>query len=211
MKSAMVLSGAFVALLSAHAAAAAGPDVDACKVDRHALLALDQQQFDQDVRNGGGGWRALAARPGCETAAADLIRDYRTAHPGLADTGVLYWHEGQLRAFAGDYTAAMALMRASRKPAQQDPAGWNPYVDATVAFLAHDGRALAAARKALASVPPSPELPPLKDGVIELPMQDGQTLKMRWPPNADVVEGLAQCMDKPYAVAYSSACRASTP
>lgn len=190
-------------------ATAAEPGAQACEIDRPALLALDQQRFDQDVGNGGGGWRAVAARPGCEVAAADLIRDYRKAHPG--DAGLLYWHEGQLRAFAGDYPAAMALMQASKKPAQQDPAGWNPYVDATMAFLAHDAKALAAAQRALAAVPPSPDLPPLKDGAIELPMQDGTMLKMRWPPNADVVEGLARCMEKSYAVAYSQECRAGTP
>ncbi|MBN6110812.1 MULTISPECIES: hypothetical protein [Xanthomonas] len=203
------LAVVFMALLSARDVSAAGQGMQACEIDRPRLLALDQQQFDQDVRDGGGGWRAIAARPGCETAAADLIRDYRKAHPD--DASLLYWHEGQLRAFAGDYPAAMALMQASKKPASQDPAGWNPYVDATMAFLAHDQKGLAAAKKALDAVPPSPDLPPLKDGVIELPMQDGQVIKMRWPPNADVVEGLARCMEKSYAVAYSQECRAGSP
>ncbi|WP_184411796.1 hypothetical protein [Xanthomonas translucens] len=199
----------FMALLSARDASAAGQDIRTCEIDRASLLALDQQHFDQDVSDGGGGWRAVAARPGCETVAADLIRDYRKAHPD--DPGILYWHEGQLRAFAGDYPAAMALMQASKKPAAQDPAGWNPYVDATMAFLAHDAKRLAAAKKALEAVPPSPDLPPLHDGFIEMPMQNGQMFKMRWPPNADVVEGLARCMEKSYAVAYSQECRAGSP
>src|SRR4051794_36183667 len=47
-----------------------------CYDDRAALLALDQKAFDQDLA---GGWRAVAASPGCELAAADLIRDYRTS------------------------------------------------------------------------------------------------------------------------------------
>ena len=200
----------FMALLSARDdASAAGQGMQACEIDRPGLLALDRQQFDQDVRGAGGGWRAVAARPGCETAAADLIRDYRKAHPD--DPSLLYWHEGQLRAFAGDYPAAMALMQASKKPAPQDPTGWNPYVDATMAFLAHDKQGLAAAKQALEALPPAPDLPPLKDGVIELPMQDGQVIKMRWPPNADVVEGLARCMEKSYVVAYSQECRPGSP
>ncbi|WP_155394139.1 hypothetical protein [Xanthomonas albilineans] len=43
-----------------------------------------------------------------------------------------------MRAFAGDSAAAIALMQAAQKPPSQDIAGWNPYVDATVAFLVHD-------------------------------------------------------------------------
>jgi hypothetical protein len=199
----------FMALLSAREASAAGQGMQACEIDRPGLLALDRQQFDQDVRGAGGGWRAVAARPGCETAAADLIRDYRKAHPD--DPSLLYWHEGQLRAFAGDYPAAMALMQASKKPAPQDPTGWNRYVDATMAFLAHDKQGLAAAKQTLDALPPAPDLPPLQDGVIELPMQDGQVIKMRWPPNADVVEGLARCMEKSYVVAYSQECRPGSP
>ncbi|WP_369939076.1 hypothetical protein [Xanthomonas medicagonis] len=205
----IVLATVVLLLLSVREAPAAEQHMQGCDVDRTRLLALDQHQFDQEVSDGGGGWRAVAARPGCETAAADLIRDYRQAHPD--DPGLLYWHEGQLRAFAGDYPAAMALMQASKKPAAQDPAGWNPYVDATIAFLAHDGKGLAAAKKALDAVPPAPDLPPLHDGFVELPMQNGQMLKMHWPPNADVVDGLVRCMEKSYAVAYSQGCRAGSP
>jgi len=184
-------------------AAVAGPS--SCSFDKQAMLALAPDSFDQDLSNGGGGWRAVAARPGCELAAADLIRDYRQAHPG--SPGLLSWHEGQLRAFAGNYEMAIPLMEASRQPPDSDPAGWNPYVDATVAFLRHDASALAAARKQLKAVPASPDLPPVHDGHIELPTADGQKIRMRWPPNVDVVEGLAACFDKPYVEAYGPACR----
>ncbi|WP_235430399.1 hypothetical protein [Xanthomonas sp. MUS 060] len=181
--------------------------VASCAVDRPALLALDQQQFDQDVSNGGGGWRALAARPGCELAAADLIRDYRKAHPHSADVGLLSWHEGQLRAFAGDSAAAIALMQAAKKPPSQDITGWNPYVDATVAFLEHDRAGFAKAKRALKAVRPSADLPPLQHGMLRMPLPGGQTFEMRWPMNIDVVEGLARCMRRPYRVAYGPDCR----
>ncbi|WP_407071003.1 hypothetical protein [Xanthomonas albilineans] len=194
-------------LLLVPVGAAAGQVVASCAVDRSTLLALDQQQFDQDVSNGGGGWRALAARPGCELAAADLIRDYRKSHPHSADVGLLYWHEGQLRAFAGDSAAAIALMQTSKKPPSQDVAGWNPYVDATVAFLAHDRAGFAKARRALKAVRPSADLPPLQHGMLHMSLPDGQTFEIRWPLNADVVEGLARCMDRPYSVAYGPDCR----
>jgi hypothetical protein len=66
---------------SASAAAQSSP----CQVDRARVLALDEQQFDQDTS---GGWRMLADQPGCNLAAADLLRDYRHAHANEA--GILY-------------------------------------------------------------------------------------------------------------------------
>ena len=43
---------------------------DRCKYDEEALLALDENAFDQDLS---GGWRAIASIPGCELAAAELL------------------------------------------------------------------------------------------------------------------------------------------
>ncbi|MEW6369445.1 MAG: hypothetical protein AB1584_00810 [Pseudomonadota bacterium] len=179
-----------------------------CDHDRSGLLALDEDRFDQDFD---GGWRALAAKPGCKLAAADLLRDYRQAHNNEA--GILYWHEAQLRAMAGQSAAAIGLMDKSRQPAGRDQAGWNAYVDASIAFLRKDRPALEQARQGLAAVPfPSDKgMPPLKDGVVELPMKGGKTMKLRWPPNIDVVDGLIQCFDKPYEEAYGSACRPPAP
>jgi len=175
-----------------------------CEVDRARLLALDEQQFDQDQS---GGWRTLADTPGCNLAAADLLRDYRQAHHNEA--GILYWHEGQLRAFSGQSEQAIVLMNKSHKPAAQDRAGWNQYVDATIAFLRKDRAALDKANAALAAVVPpvGKDVPPVVNGVMEVSMADGQTMKIRWPPNIDVVEGLAKCFDQPYETAYGSACR----
>jgi hypothetical protein len=176
----------------------------ACDVDRARLLALDETQFDQDES---GGWRTLAARPGCDLAAADLLRDYRQLHRNEA--GIMYWHEGQLRAFAGQPQEAIALMERSRKPGAADRAGWNPYVDATIAFLRKDRAALDNARLRLAAVPPptGEGAPRVVDGFIEADFPGGQKRKIRWPINIDVVEGLVHCFDKPYGEAYGNECR----
>ena len=185
---------------------------ESCAYDKAAMLDLDERAFDQDLASGGGGWRALANRPGCEPAAADLLAAYRAAHPGAS--GVLAWHEGQMRATAGQYDQAIPLLESDRKPPEQDPAGWNHYVDATVAFLRRDRAALVEAHRLLAAVP-YPEgsgLPPLDGGYFEIPGAPGQPpARMRWPPNVEVVEGLIACFDKPYAQAYGTACRSHAP
>ena len=175
-----------------------------CGYDRARLMALDEQHFDQNLSKGGGGWRAIAHRPGCELTAADLIRDYRTAHNSQSST--LYWHEAQLRAVDGDYEHAISLMEQSRKPVKKDIIGWNYYVDATIAFLRRDRVALADARAKLATVQlkPGSGFPPVKDSFVELTMPNGKAMKMRWPFNLDVVDGLIRCFDKPYRTAYGS-------
>jgi|GEM_PF-3021325 len=75
------ISLASLAMLAVIGGATATDPVSSCAFDRPAMLGLDQAAFDQDLSNGGGGWRAVAAKPGCEEVAADLIRDYRSAHP----------------------------------------------------------------------------------------------------------------------------------
>ncbi|HEX5338487.1 MAG TPA: hypothetical protein VFW53_08625 [Gallionella sp.] len=177
-----------------------------CEYDRARLLALDENQFDQDMS---GGWRALAATPGCRLAAADLLHDYRDAHG--SNSGILFWHEAQVRANAGQYPEAIALMKRSYKPADADKAGWNPYVDATIAFLLRDRTAFAQAKAKLAAVEPpvGAGFPPVVDGYIELQLADGSKNKFRWPINIDVVERLENCFDKPYLEAYAGECRQS--
>lgn len=176
----------------------------ACVHDRARLLALDEHNFDQDLS---GGWRALADKgEECELVAADLLRDYRQLHKN--DSTMLLWHEGQMRAFAGQYAQAIDLMRLSRGPGEEDKGGWKAYVDATVAFLGRDEAALEKARQRLAALaPPSGEKLVIKDGYFEVKTPDGQTLNMRWPPNIDVVEGLQNCFDQPYKIAYAMECR----
>jgi hypothetical protein len=177
-----------------------------CEYDRARLLALDEDQFDQDMS---GGWRALASTPGCALIAADLLHDYRKAHH--MDSGLLFWHEAQVRADAGQYQEAIVLMKRAYKPAHADKAGWNPYVDATIAFLRRDRTALEQARAKLAAVPPpvGAGIPPVINGYMEADFADGSKRKIRWPINIDVVEGLVNCFEKPYAEAYKDACRQS--
>lgn len=175
-----------------------------CTFDRARLLALDENQFDQDMS---GGWRAISRMPGCSLAAADLLRDYREAHHTAA--GMLFWHEAQIRADAGQYPEAIALMKRAYKPADVDKAGWNLYVDATIAFLSRNREALEQAKAKLAAVEPivADGVPPVIDGYFEADMADGSKMKFRWPLNIDVVEGLANCFNKPYAEAYADECR----
>lgn len=198
-----------VAVLSSVACASLpATQPDPCAHDREAMLALDEDAFDQDI---GGGWRALAAMPGCEPAAADLIAAYRQLHPQAA--GIVAWHEGQLRASAGQTTQAIPLLEAARKPVEQDLAGWNHYVDATVAFLRRDRAALQAARERLQAVPwtAAEGMADPVDGVIEVTLGNGQTMRMRWPPNIDVVDGFLACFDRPYDEAYGADCRPPLP
>ena len=199
-----LLSCSLLASFDAHAAGqAAGTG---CEVDRARMLALDEAQFDQDMT---GGWRALADKPGCNPAAADLIRDWRQKH-GVSP-GLLIWHEAQLRASADQTLEAIALMtQARRGPGVPDKSGWNIYVDASIAFLRKDMAALQQQRTKLAAVaPPSGPNAPVTvvDGYFDIEMGNGETMKMRWPPNIDVVDGLIACFDKPYAEAYRSECQ----
>ena len=170
---------------------------DSCIRNRDELLALGQQAFDQDLQ---GGWRAVAARDGCEIAAADLIRDYRAAR-GLTDT-ILFWHEGQLRAEAGQTEAAIALFESSRKE-PSDRFGWNAYVDATIAFLRGDRAALIAAREALAALPRPADFEPRDP--------QGRPLQVSWPMNLQVVDGLIACFGRSYKQAYARNCAAASP
>ncbi|HTU10207.1 MAG TPA: hypothetical protein VMG08_04840 [Allosphingosinicella sp.] len=178
--------------LPAAPAAPAGT-ADPCPVDRRAMLDLGINAFDQDHQ---GGWRPLSDRPGCAGAAADLIRDYRTFV--LDRIPILYWHEGQLRAEAGQNEEAARLMDRTRRAAGDPRAPWwNAYVDATIAFLRGDRAGLVQARARLAAVPRAADWPA------------GQA----WPPNLRVVDGLVACFGRPYRDAYGTpACLpAATP
>lgn len=175
-----------------------------CSFDRPRVLALDEDQFDRDVP---GSWRELSLRPGCNLAAADLLREYRQSH--RLESGLMYWHEAQVRAIAGQYQEAIPLMERARMPVEADRAGWNPYVEATIAFLRKDRTALENARLRLAAVHPpiGKDVPPVIDGFMEVEMDNGPKQKIRWPPNIDVVEGLENCFDKAYGEAYNNQCR----
>lgn len=178
-----------LATFAATLASAQGPAADACAYDRQRIMALDQRTFDQDRT---GGWRLLARNPQCRAVAADLIRDYREAH-GLS-ASILFWHEGQMRANAGQTERAIALFDRSRH-AEPDSFGWNLYVDATIAFLRGDRPALQAARDALAARPRPADFAP-RDS-------QGRPVNLTWPPNLNVVDALLACIGRTYAEAYA--------
>ena len=174
---------------------------DPCAHDKAAILALSPDKFDQDLR---GGWRPLGNTPGCEGAAADLIEAYRQAHWGAltrSDLHESYWHEGQLRAAAGQSDRAVPLLLAGVDPeGLGDPAD---YALGTVAFLQHDLESLKAAR---ARIVAQPEPAWFKAGKAEAKRQTGR--EPTWPMYKDELDGFLRCFDKPYAEAYSSrACR----
>lgn len=172
--------------------AMASPEASAkCSYDLEEMLLLDQNAFDQDMA---GGWRPLAAN-GCDFEAAELIKKWRDAHS--AEDSTLYWHEGQMRANAGQHEQALPLFEASRHPASRDEKwGWNLYVDGSIAFLKGDIDALKRARDKLSLLPEPPELKDLKD-------VDGNPAKVVWPMNLHVLDAFIRCWGQPYKVAYS--------
>ena len=175
-------------------AAPLAEDGTPCIADRDALMAMDYWTFDQ----GPEGSQAIYSKPGCELAAADLIRDYHavlrtkgepvthTFPQGtvtFSETGeimLLYWHEGQIRAMNGQTEAGAELFRKSIKPEDRNVMGWNEYVRALLAFLAGDRAALEAERASLAA-----KVPP--DNV-----------------NLGVLDGLIACFDRSYKDAYGA-------
>lgn len=154
------------------------------------MLELDRQAFDQDIPDGG--WRGLS-REGCHEAAAELIRTWR--HQKRDHNSILYWHEGQMRAYAGQTKEAIALFELTRKSQDSDADfGWNHYVDGTVAFLRQDREGLERAKERLATIPePS-------DNSFTRP--DGTVIQMSWPPNMNVLNRFEYCWGKSYEEAY---------
>lgn len=167
----------------------------ACLQPDAAMLALPLHDFDQTDA----GWRSLESE-GCEASTADAIARYRSENATqLADEdiGTLDWHEGQMRASAGQTEAAIALFEARL---EKSHASIRPYHEATVAFLKRDRPAFDAARARLLAVPEPEEFTRAKARYAEtypdLP-------PLLWPLNRDIVDGFAACFDRPYREAYA--------
>jgi hypothetical protein len=143
-------------------------------------LALGYDAFDQRP---GQGWRKLADEKKY-LEAAQLIDRYEKDKPGLQEWQRvnLRFHAGQMYAFADRKELALARFRTALYAAEpaDAPIRWNAYVRATIAFLEHDRKKLAAMREEIANGPK-------RAGVV---------------PNLDVVDRLIQHFDEPYAVAY---------
>jgi hypothetical protein len=163
-------------------------DPPACAFDRQQMLALDEDAFDQDLK---GGWRVVANQEGCQSAAADLIRDYRELR-GPHSWRVMIWHEGQLRAMSGDSRAAIPLMEQSRAVSEEESLGWNQYVNATIAFLRKDRQAFDKAFSELSALP----RPKWWGGNFS-------TKGRQWPMNLSVLDGLSRCWKSSYENAYT--------
>ncbi|MEM8725074.1 MAG: hypothetical protein AAGE86_06095 [Pseudomonadota bacterium] len=178
-------------LVAAQPAEPAPPNPD-CSYDLEAMLELDRQSFDQDIPDGG--WRALS-RDGCHAEAAELIRTWR--HEKRDHASVLYWHEGQMRAYAGQTKEAIALFELTRA-SQDDDAdfGWNHYVDGTIAFLRQHREGLDRAMERLAAVPE-----PENKGFTR---PDGTVVTINWPPNINVLRRFEYCWGRSYSDAYGS-------
>lgn len=206
------LASAILALVaSAGAGQAAAPGTGDCAYDEAALLALGYRDFDQDLTPGG--WRAVAARPGCSRAAAALIARWREAHgQGLSpgELQVLWWHEGQVLATAGDYDAAIErLLKARTFRDERPPPPGTPaeeaemqgamtavqkvWEEATIAFLRRDRAALEAARARMLAVPEPGQYAKVREAFRR---QTG--VRMAWPLNIEGVERMAACFDHPY-------------
>lgn len=184
----MILAATIAAVLMGQAA----PD---CPAPSAAMLALPLHDFDQTDA----GWRSLAT-PGCEAVAADAIARYRVDNAaGLVakDTGTLDWHEGQMRASAGQTEAAIAIFESRLETSH---ASFRPYHEATIAFLRRDRAGLEAAQTWLLALPEPEEFTSAK-ARYEATYPDLPPLV--WPMNADIVAGLLACFDRPYREAYA--------
>lgn len=168
---------------------------EACVDESIDYLAMDFMAFDQDLD---GGWRAIAENPACAAAAADVIEWYRMHKPELSAgmQSSLLWHEGQLRAEAGQTTTAIELLQQTFKPAATDDFGWNYYVAATIAFLQEDRDALLRQRANLAALEKPSGFNPTDS--------NGNPINIQWPPNLNVVDNFIKCFGKSYRDAYGN-------
>jgi hypothetical protein len=168
-----------------------------CVADNASYLAMDWENFDQGAAPDGRvwGWREIAAKPGCETAAADLVAIWvEQKGPALDESTrlLMSFHEGQIRAMGGDYVKAAALIEAGRAEWDDKPEG-AAYVDATLAFLRGDRPGFMAARDRMMAVPEPPNFADLQKQYRE---QAG--FEPKWPMYIETVDKMSACWGKGY-------------
>ena len=134
-----------------------GQELKQSEID--SLMALDFKAFDQDMQ---GGWRYYANQENFITAAS-LIEAYLEQHPktDVFERQTMSWHAGQMLAMGGQQEGAIPLMEESRK-GKDDFMLWNPYLDATIAFLKKDRPAFDSNLKAVSAMSNNPNLPLLR-------------------------------------------------
>ncbi len=171
----------------------------ACAHDPAAYFEQDAETFDQTEE----GWRGLA-RQGCYAEAAELIAAYRDEARYDPQWGSgLIWHEGQMRAHAGENEAAADLMMQTR---DADNPVMSAYVDASVAFLREDRDALLEAREDLLAVPEPPEF---AEAVEQFTENFPDMEPPSWPLNLNIVDWFVACFEYDYATAYGGECEAA--
>jgi hypothetical protein len=168
-----------------------------CVADPAPYLALDWENFDQGAAPDGRvwGWREIAAKPGCETGAADLVAMWVKQQGSALDEPtrlLMSFHEGQIRAMGGDYVKAAALIEAGRGEWDDKPEG-AAYVDATLAFLRGDRPGFMAARDRMMAVPEPPDFANLQKQYRE---QAG--FEPKWPMYIETVDKMSACWGKGY-------------
>jgi len=175
-----------------------------CQFDAAAYVELDPHSFDQTED----GWRGIA-RQGCYAEAAEAIAIWRANNEDALGSyngrSTIYWHEGQMRAHAMDYNAAISLFEQSRDiNLEMGNSESNIYMtDATIAFLQQDFDGLIAAREGLLSL----ETPPGFEQGVKRFRRDYPDLPLpTWPSNLHIFDRLITCFDYSYEVAYSGSC-----
>lgn len=168
-----------------------------CVADPAPYLGLDWENFDQGAAPDGRvwGWREVAAKPGCETAAATLVAMWTRRKGAELDEAtqlMMRFHEGQIRAMGGDYVQAAALIEGARADWDRKPEG-AAYVDATLAFLRGDRPAFMAARERMMAVPEPPDFANLQKLYRE---QAG--FEPKWPMYIETVDKMSACWGKGY-------------
>ncbi|MCR9193629.1 MAG: hypothetical protein NXH88_02800 [Hyphomonas sp.] len=158
------------------------------------------EQFDRTL---GEGWRPIADKSGCKLIAADLISEYSSTRLGIEnvhDRRSLAWHEGQLRAAAGQTDKALPLFALAHREKIDNNAdvAWNLYVAATIAFLERDRDALDDAHRKLSALPE----PDFWASAVERTVEKYGFTPV-WPSNLNVVEAFQRCFEKTYEEAYS--------
>ena len=174
------------------APAQANDDCTLTSAKQEALLTLSFKEFDQQQ---GSGWRPLYASK-CYIEAASLLKEYVKRHPRTAqEQYMLPFHTGQLFALAGEQAEAIQWMEKGYSNDRFGPIKWNAFVDANVAFLKQDYKALLKQRNLINQQPAMTERPGVPKWAVGKKM------------NLDVVDGFIACFKKPYDVAYGDECR----
>ena len=186
--------------------ACAGParaqTAETCAPEAQIMMLQDIETFDLSPR----GWRRVLQQDGCDGAAADLVAKFAAFQASSLqpeEIRSLRWHEGQLRARAGDLPRALRLLTGARDGADiADPK--TAYMGATLAFLKSDRSALEAARGRLAAVPK----PDGFDAAAAQYAQETGREAPKWPPNLGAVNALIACFGRSYRDATTDpACR----